>query len=48
MKNDHIGALLIRLEKRIIILEKMLKITPEKTDLIHPKALRQAKAREKK
>lgn len=48
MRNDNIGDLLIRLEKRIMALEKLLKITPKKTELIHPKTLRQAEAREKK
>lgn len=47
-KNNNLGALLIRLEKRLLVLEKLLGITPDKAELIHPKASRQAEAREKK
>jgi len=36
--------LIIRLEKRLIVLEMLLGITAEPNDLIHPKSLTQAQA----
>ena len=37
--------LIMRLEKRLIVLEMVLGITAEPVDLIHPKSLTQAQAR---
>ena len=37
--------LIMRLEKRLIVLERILGITAEPGDLIHPKSLTQAQAR---
>lgn len=42
MNGNNLGALLIRLEKRIIALEEALKIKPDKANLIHPKSEKQA------
>lgn len=40
---DSLFNMLIKLEKRLIALEMAMKITPNKENLLHPKAWRQAK-----
>ena len=37
-----IPEMIVRLEKRVIALEKLAGIEPEKSTLVHPKALAQA------
>jgi len=42
---SNLAALIIRLEKRIIVIEKTLGIQPDKADLTHPKAQQQSDLR---
>lgn len=42
-----LADLIMRLEKRIFVLEKALGIEPDKNNLVHPKSLKQAEARAK-
>jgi len=43
----NLAALIIRLEKRVIALEKALGIEPDKANLMHPKSRKHADLRTK-